>query len=802
MGHKERQTKQSQSGPSLGASYLLRVQRIAALAQVVGLAMAAVYPFMPGHHPLPMEEFIPGICITAAGIAGTALAPWSRWVGRRWVMWPFYGWTMFLLCVITWLVMTTGGESSPMWVLYVPICIFAATVYPRGAAGSVLVAVIGASLVVGVLSGWDVPLADLVVRLSVLALTLLLAAFLAEERYRQAERYRRSWETSASRARMLATVAGLAEPSGESDIRAATSAVLARARELGFDVVGVCRAAPGEGPFVVESCIGIPDDMSQAWRSALTAMAELSRGAGRTVVAKPGDLPVEVCGAVASLAAESRALGRVVLVGCSCGDSLDDEARREGFEILARLYGSTLEQARLLDALSASEARFRSLARHAADAVMVVKPEEGSIVYASPAWEVLTGRLAEDLLGTRAPDLLERASASEVWNLVRSVLAPPGITPQGEDAPTGTAYATGSCRFVQADGTVRELDLVVTNLMADPSVAGIVVTARDVTCRRASERARVLSEEQFRLLADLAPVGTFVVDQLASSPRIVYANRKCRDLFGDTSPLGAEGGTGSWTDLLHPDGRELVVHELRSAMAAGQPSSFEHRLCFPDGRVVWADVRISPVLDSDGVPSLVVGVVDDVSARRRREERLEHVAGHDPLTGLGNRSMLTEVVSRGLSWAQRSEDGLALLYCDLDRFKEANDRLGHQTGDVLLVEVAKRLREALRAHDTAIRVGGDEFLVACEGIVAEDARGLAERLFKDLARPYALADGSEASLSVSVGVAFSEDGMATPAVAIAEADAAMYEAKRAGAPVLRMVVGEARGNGIPKVEQV
>jgi diguanylate cyclase (GGDEF)-like protein len=145
---------------------------------------------------------------------------------------------------------------------------------------------------------------------------------------------------------------------------------------------------------------------------------------------------------------------------------------------------------------------------------------------------------------------------------------------------------------------------------------------------------------------------------------------------------------------------------------------------------------------------------------------------------------------------------LALLYCDLDRFKEANDRLGHQAGDVLLVEVAKRLREALRAHDTAIRVGGDEFLVACEGIVAEDARGLAERLFKDLARPYALADGSEASLSVSVGVAFSEDGMATPAVAIAEADAAMYEAKRAGAPMLRMVVGEARGNGIPKVEQV
>jgi diguanylate cyclase (GGDEF)-like protein/PAS domain S-box-containing protein len=774
------------AGLSDEGRFLLRAQRIAAVTQGIGVAVVAAYPFLPGHHPIPMDQFVPGLCLAAIGAIVTAVAPWRRLVERRWVLLVFYAWTIFLLGLITWLVAYTGGERSEMWALYIPIAIFVATTYPRAAAGVVLGCIVGANLVVGVTSGWDLAAASLVVRLMVLTLTLVLAAFLAEERYRQTDHYRRAWVVSKARAEVLRTVASVPEVAGEGD-RLLASSLLERATELGFDVVAACRAESEEDPFIVEDARGLQEGLTTKWRSAFVAMAEMARSAGRSVVATPGHLPIEVAVGVACPASTSRGGAAVVIVGVSednAPDELEYDARREGLEILARLYAESLEAARLHDALVTSEARFRSLVQHTADMVLVVEPEEGRVTFASPTCEEFMGKPADAIVGSRALDLVEQECVSEVWALVMSVVTPPGDERLGEPA-----HASGTCMLRRADGALREVDLVVSNLIDDPAVGGIVVTVRDVTERREAERARAIADEQFRLLADLAPMGAFVIDMSEDEPRVIYANERCREIYGGVSLFEVGGGGASWVELLPEEDRDSVAKQVRVAMEGGSSASFEHRLNLPDGRVVWVRVHITPVLDPAGRPVIVVGTVDDVSELKHREEQLLRMAGHDPLTGLANRSQLAQIVSRGLSLARRQEGGLALLYCDLDRFKEVNDTLGHQAGDELLVEAARRLRSALRTHDTALRLGGDELVVACEGITEDDALGLAARLAADLGRPYVLSRGQEAHLSVSIGISFSEDGMASPVVLLAEADAAMYEAKQKGVPVMRSIRG-------------
>jgi diguanylate cyclase (GGDEF)-like protein len=167
-----------------------------------------------------------------------------------------------------------------------------------------------------------------------------------------------------------------------------------------------------------------------------------------------------------------------------------------------------------------------------------------------------------------------------------------------------------------------------------------------------------------------------------------------------------------------------------------------------------------------------------VTELRRAEEALEHLAAHDPLTGLPNRHRLQRELQYAMAHAGQTGDGLALLYLDLDGFKEVNDRGGHDAGDRLLREVAQRLQQALRQGDLVARVGGDEFIVLLPGCRdAECARVLANALRARLSPPFQLADGLF-HLDASIGIAcFPADG-SDPDALVAYADRAMYASKR------------------------
>lgn len=171
---------------------------------------------------------------------------------------------------------------------------------------------------------------------------------------------------------------------------------------------------------------------------------------------------------------------------------------------------------------------------------------------------------------------------------------------------------------------------------------------------------------------------------------------------------------------------------------------------------------------------------DALEQRRLAEERLEHVALHDPLTGLPNRALFLDRLEHALATAERPQACVAVFFCDVDEFKNVNDGFGHEVGDELLVALPARLREALRPADTVARFGGDEFAILCENLTSEtDAVTVAERISAAFTAPLLIA-GHVHHVSISVGVVFAHAGDADAGEVLRDADAAMYRAKDAG----------------------
>ena len=223
----------------------------------------------------------------------------------------------------------------------------------------------------------------------------------------------------------------------------------------------------------------------------------------------------------------------------------------------------------------------------------------------------------------------------------------------------------------------------------------------------------------------------------------------------------------------------------------------ELRFVRPDGRPVWGLVSASWVLSDDDGDGQLVGLVEDVTARKQAEETLTQQALHDPLTGLPNRTLLLDRLTHALSATERSGGGIGVLYLDLDGFKAVNDSAGHAAGDELLRQVARRLTNTVRPGDTVARLGGDEFVVFCSDTEERrNLRAVAERVVQVLRRPFFLKDGSH-SVSVSVGLALSGSG-STPAQLLQDADAAMYIAKRAGKDRLGVHDEDRTGAELPK----
>jgi diguanylate cyclase (GGDEF)-like protein/PAS domain S-box-containing protein len=237
-----------------------------------------------------------------------------------------------------------------------------------------------------------------------------------------------------------------------------------------------------------------------------------------------------------------------------------------------------------------------------------------------------------------------------------------------------------------------------------------------------------------------------------------------------------------WLGRIHEDDRGAVERALTAHIEGRQPHfEQEMRMLRKDGSPLWALVRGLAVRDPMGRPLRMAGSLSDISARKSSEAQLLHDAFHDALTGLANRQLFLDRLGREMIQAQRRPGThFAVLFFDLDRFKNINDSLGHALGDALLVELARRLTDILRPGDTVARLGGDEFAVLATDLTTPlDSLPIAERIQDVLRSPFA-AGAQHVFSSASIGIALSSPSYAGPGEMLRDADIAMYRAKAAG----------------------
>ena len=308
---------------------------------------------------------------------------------------------------------------------------------------------------------------------------------------------------------------------------------------------------------------------------------------------------------------------------------------------------------------------------------------------------------------------------------------------------------------------------------------------RDVTARFAAEAALRESELRYRLLFEQNAAGVCVTE---TSGTILDCNLTFAMMLGyaRASLIGRNANEL----YVRTSDRDDLVEMLRDSTTL---NSVEVELKKQDRQSMWALMNLTLV--GERIHATVV----DISDRKRAEEQIEFHAYHDVLTNLPNRKLFTDRLTHSLSRARRSGKSLAVMFVDLDHFKSINDTLGHESGDELLLQMARRLRENIRDDDTVARLGGDEFtIILAELRHPEDAINVAEKLIKAVERPLSIS-GTSIEVSASIGIAIYPDDGTDAESLLRNADSAMYRAKEAGRNTYQLCTDDMKRRAVERL---
>ncbi len=360
------------------------------------------------------------------------------------------------------------------------------------------------------------------------------------------------------------------------------------------------------------------------------------------------------------------------------------------------------------------------------------------------------------------------------------------LHPHLERLKTGESLAVE--RLVRfADGRARWMIVRLTPRISDGEYLGYFATTSDIHEQKVVEeelrRANTILSAHF----DNTPLAVIEWD---TGLRIVRWSGQAESIFGWNAAEALGRSLASWR-LVYEDDH----HAVDSAMAdlvqgPGRHATLLSRSYRRDGSVIWVEWHHSALRDGDGRLVSILSLAQDVSSRIQAEERLQYMATHDGLTGLPNSVLLNDRLDAALIRARRHHARVGVMFLDLDHFKDVNDTHGHRVGDLLLKELARRIRGALRQSDVLARVSGDEFVVVMEDFPDENAPELvARKVLDEVRKPFVL-EGHEIHVSGSLGLALHPEDGADVETLLKNADAAMYHAKELGRNGLRLFSSE------------
>jgi diguanylate cyclase (GGDEF)-like protein/PAS domain S-box-containing protein len=419
-------------------------------------------------------------------------------------------------------------------------------------------------------------------------------------------------------------------------------------------------------------------------------------------------------------------------------------------------------------ALEASETRMRTLVESAPIGIFQTSAF-GACTYVNPAFCTSIGLdNPDDALGFGWGKVLHPDDALAVGSQWATAIR--------TDQPF-----IGQFRFLTPAGEVVWADIEAVPIHdPDGTTTMFLGTVDDITERLALERAQFEASELFRTAFDDAPTGILLTDVSTTVPIVIRSNQAYADMLG----YGTDELAGiHLADLTHPDDFPDAL-DARSKLMAGEISRhhMELRYRHADGHWIWVSLTRSVVRDQHGQARYLIAQTMDISAQVAARQRAEQLASTDALTGLPNRRTFEARLTDAIDIPDPPHR-VSLIFIDLDRFKTINDRLGHDTGDALLRNVATVLTDTMRATDCIARLGGDEFAIVMPGIDPLELPLIAERLHARLNFPHHTDDG-DITVTASIGIATHRPGESIDDF-LRRSDQLMYDAKRSGRDAIR-----------------
>ena len=415
------------------------------------------------------------------------------------------------------------------------------------------------------------------------------------------------------------------------------------------------------------------------------------------------------------------------------------------------------------DTLRESEARYRAVAYTASDAIISADSSENIVSWNRGA-EIMFGYTAEEIVGQPVTVLMPLRYRARHRAGIRLLLS------GGEPHVIGNGAI--ELEGLRKDGSEFPLEI---SLAQWQSAGGQFFTGiiRDITERKKDEVALKDSESRFRFMLENSPIAARITNN--ATGQVVFANQRYAELIDSVrdqvigkNPEQYYANPQDYAAVLEQlDKGERVTNKLVALLIRNKHE-----------RTKWALASYLQ-LEYQNEPAVLAWFYD-ITDRKEMEEQVQHLAYHDPLTDLPNRMLFTDRLQRALATAKRDNFQLALMFIDLDKFKPVNDTHGHHVGDLLLKEVAQRIRACLRESDTVARIGGDEFVVLLPVIkTSHDALEVAEKIRCSLNQPFELA-GLSLGISSSTGIAIYPEHGDEEKQLIKNADDAMYHAKSVG----------------------